>query len=162
MNPVSPVVISGDPVTDAYWHEREVAIAKDQPQFITLPAVYLYNDRCAMSRWTLSPEDCEKLRLSHTIFFYRWVRRNDLPQPSRLEIRLPGLEWADEPAPELWQSWRMELEPEVDCCAWLLKPEEARWVLTQGYVYMLVWNVHQQLMPTALVVSTQADQVEKV
>lgn len=78
MKPVSPV--SSDPETR--WGVSERQFAKDQPQYLTLPALR-FSDGLAVSRWSLSLWERLKILFGGSIYLGLLTYNNPL-QPVRL------------------------------------------------------------------------------
>jgi hypothetical protein len=79
MQPVSPVIPNAD--------VSEVTYAKDQPEYLPLPAVKL-EDGTVLTRWVLSEE--EKRRILEQGYIYLEVLTFNRPlQPLRLSAEVP-------------------------------------------------------------------------
>ncbi len=83
MNPISPVFPDSD--------IPEVVFAKDQPEYIPLPAVYLKGSPqgAVLTRWKLSEEEKEKIRLDGDLVITPLTFNRPL-QPIHLKISLSG------------------------------------------------------------------------
>lgn len=76
MRPISPVV--------AGQHESEIVFAKDQPQYIPLPALPV-EDGLMLTRWRFTWR--ERLQILFFCDLYLWIRTFGKPlQPVSLEI----------------------------------------------------------------------------
>lgn len=80
MKPVSPVL---DETFD------EVEIAKNQPEFRTVPAI-ITAEGGIYTRWELSDEDIEKIKETRSIYYTQWTG-GGLMQPVNLSTDKPEL-----------------------------------------------------------------------
>jgi hypothetical protein len=140
MKPTSPVIVGDEGLP-------EVRVAEHQPQYLTLPAVYMYFGRCAVSRWIMTDEERKDLAETGELRFYMWTMGAE-PQHSLLTVTAPDP--ADEPNPREWEYVEHPKENEVSFARWKLDGLERQMAVEAGHVYLLVWNEHGPLMPVDL------------
>jgi hypothetical protein len=136
MNPVSPVVPGPN--------LPELQIAKDQPQYRTLPAVQI-GDGVILTRWELSPEEVVQLRRIGQIDLFQWTG-GARPHPT-LMLLDPVLD------AKLW-----DVTPPVkgnvyvgEGCFlsihWLDTSADVEKAIAQGYVYLVIWHGRDLIQP---------------
>lgn len=83
MKPVSPVIPS--------LEHLEIVIAKDQPEYLPLPALPLDSGMEVLTRWQLTLRERIGLIFGRDIFLHIWTFRRPL-QPVMLSTQPPYLE----------------------------------------------------------------------
>lgn len=83
MKPVSPVI-------EGLQHE-EVIIAKDQPQYLPLPALPVNYGEIIITRWRMTWRERLAVFLGGDIFLLIWRFQNPL-QPVKLEVNAPKVD----------------------------------------------------------------------
>ena len=78
MLPVTPVIPG--------YQDKEVVFAKDQPEYMPLPALVLEGeDKPVVSRWQLNDEERKQIAAGADILFTQMIF-TDLYHPVRLEV----------------------------------------------------------------------------
>lgn len=142
MKPVIPVF------TDEPDRPR-VDYAADQPQYKTLPAVHLYGERATCSRWELAPGERVDFARTGTMRFYMWTFDNE-PQSYVLSALKPDT--VEKAASVRWGvlSVRCSGPDGIMLTYWKPDDEQRALIIEQGYIYLLVLNEMQPLMPTLI------------
>jgi len=83
MEPISPVMPGSESI--------EVVYAKDQPEYIPLPAVYVENanSRTVVSRWRLTDQERAEIAAGADVVLQLLIPLNSDLTPSNLQIVMP-------------------------------------------------------------------------
>lgn len=136
MNPVSPVVPG--------LELPELQIAKDPPQYRTLPAVQI-GDGVILTRWQMSPEEAAQLRRTAQLDLFQWAG-GGRPHPTLMLL---------DPVTSVnpWQltppvKASVEAEPGVFLSIhWLDSSADVEKAIEQGYVYLVTWHGRDLIQP---------------